>query len=84
MGEHERKAAAGIHEVLRYRREQEVRVYSLHVVPGGTELWRVTETAGQAPVSVKETDFRRSDAAAEFLEEVRRALTAGGWRPTGG
>jgi hypothetical protein len=71
---------SGIHEVFRYARGDEVRIYSFHVVPGGTELWRVTERVGQPAESVMETTFRRSEEAAAFLEEVTRALTAGGWR----
>jgi hypothetical protein len=68
------------HEVFLYRRDDEVRIYQLCAVPGGLELWRVTEREGEPPGSVKETDFRRPDEVAQFLEEVERALTAGGWR----
>jgi hypothetical protein len=72
-----------IHEAFRYRRGDAVRIYSLHVVTDGVELWRVTETAGQPRQSVKETDFRGVEAAADFLDEVERTLTAGGWRREG-
>lgn len=67
-------------EMFRYKRGDDVRVYCLRVVPGGTELWRVTERAGQPPSAVKEDDFREADVAAQFLKEVERYLTAGGWR----
>jgi hypothetical protein len=69
-----------IHEVFRYSRGDEVRIYSFHVLPGGTELWRVTERPGELPDSVVETSFTRAQDAAQFLEEVTRALIAGGWR----
>jgi len=61
-----------------------VRIYNLHVVESGVELWRVTESADQPSQSVKETDFTGVEAAADFLEEVERTLTAGGWRRDGG
>jgi hypothetical protein len=70
----------GVHEALRYARGDEVRIYSFHIVPGGTELWRVTQRAGEPDVSVMETSFTRPLEAAQFLEEVSRALIAGGWR----
>ena len=70
---------AAFHEVLRVTRGLETRIYNLLPVPGGAELWRVTETAGEPSRSVKETHFTDAEAAAEFLEEVRRTLTAGGW-----
>ena len=60
-----------------------MRIYNLHVVAGGVELWRVTETADQPATSVKETDFSGVEAAADFLEEVERTLMAGGWRREG-
>jgi hypothetical protein len=68
------------HEVFRYRRHDEVRIYQLCAVPGGLELWRVVEREGELADSVKEVDFRRPDEVAQFLEEVERTLTAGGWR----
>jgi len=72
-----------VHELFRYGRGDEVRVYSLHVVPGGTELWRVTSRPESPDTSVMECDFTDADAAARFLDEVQRTLTAGGWRPVG-
>jgi hypothetical protein len=69
-----------IHEAFRYRRGDALRIYNLHVVAGGVELWRVTETPDRPLETVKETDFRGPEAAARFLEEVERTLTAGGWR----
>ncbi len=71
---------SGIHEAFRYSRADEVRIYRFHVVPGGTELWRITQKAGQPAGSVMETSFTGSQEAAQFLEEVTRTLTAGGWR----
>jgi hypothetical protein len=71
---------SAIHEVFRYRRGDEVRIYRFHVVHGGTQLWRVTERPGQPSRSVMETSFTRLEEAADFLEEVQRALTAGGWK----
>jgi hypothetical protein len=68
-----------VHEVFRYGRGDEVRVYSFHVVPSGTELWRVTRRAGEPDDSIRETTFTRATDAAQFLEEVTRALIAGGW-----
>lgn len=73
-------ADSGVHEVLRYARGDEIRIYSFHVVPGGTELWRVTQRPGAQDESVMETSFSRPLEAAQFLEEVTRALIAGGWR----
>jgi hypothetical protein len=67
-------------EMFRYCRGEQVRVYRLRVVPAGTELWRITETPGQPPSAIKEDDFQDPDVAAQFLKEVERALTAGGWR----
>ena len=67
------------HEVLRVTRDDETRVYHLRVVAGGAELWRTTEVPGREAASVKETHFNDAEAAAEFLDEVRRTLRAGGW-----
>jgi hypothetical protein len=69
-----------VHEVFRYGRGDEVRIYSFHVVASGTELWRVTQRAGEPDEAVMETSFTRAIDAAQFLEEVTRALVAGGWR----
>ncbi len=66
-------------EVFRYSRGDEVRAYDLRIVPGGTELWRVTTQAGQPARSVMESDFKESDAAASYFLEIERTLTAGGW-----
>ena len=72
-----------IHEAFRYRRGDEVRTYNLHVVAGGVELWRVSEAVDRPADSVKETHLNGPDEAAQFLEEVERTLTAGGWRREG-
>lgn len=71
-------------EVFRYSRGDDVRIYSLHVVPGGTELWRVTIRPGHPNSSIKEDDFRSADVAAQYFEEIQRTLTAGGWREVSG
>ena len=78
MSEKERPPAGT--EMFRYGRGDQVRIYKLRVVAGGTELWRVTEQAGREDTWIKEEDFRDSEAAARYIEEIERALTAGGWR----
>jgi hypothetical protein len=70
-------------EIFRYRRREEVRIYSLRVVTGGTELWRVTVRPGQPDAEIKEEDFTNQDVALQYFEEVERALIAGGWREVG-
>ena len=75
-------ASTAFCEVLRCERGDEMRIYSLRGVPGGAELWRVTELPGEAPSSVKECGFTTPEEAAEFLDEVRRTLRAGGWQET--
>jgi hypothetical protein len=67
-------------EVFRYSRGEAVRIYSLHVIAGGTELWRVTVRPGQPDSAVKEEDFTSADMAARYIEEIVRTLVAGGWR----
>jgi hypothetical protein len=67
-------------EVLRCSRGGVTRIYRLRSVPAGAELWRTTEQPGAEPQSVKECDFKGSEEASQFLEEVRRTLVAGGWR----
>ena len=72
-------------EVFRYRRADEVRVYSFRVVQGGgTELWRTTIRPGQPDAAIKEEDFTDADVAARYLEEVERTLIVGGWRHVSG
>ena len=68
------------HEVLRCTRGDETRIYNLRAVGDGAELWRITESPGDEPRSVRESHFTGSEEASQFLEEVRRALIAGGWR----
>jgi hypothetical protein len=68
------------HEVLRCTRGDETRIYTLHVVSGGVELWRTTESPGEKPRSVKESDFKDPETTSQFLEEVRRTMKAGGWQ----
>ena len=69
-----------VHEVLRCVRGGETRTYELRVVPGGAELWRITESPDAEPTAVKESLFAGSEEVGKFLEELRRALIAGGWR----
>lgn len=71
-------------EVFRYSRGNEVRVYSLRVVAGGTELWRVTVRPGEPDSEIKESDFTSADVAARYFEEIERTLTAGRWRQVSG
>jgi hypothetical protein len=68
------------HDVFSCERGDETRTYSLRVVPGGAELWRLTESPDAGIQSLKEGDFKSSEEASKFLEELRRALTAGGWQ----
>ena len=72
--------SAGFVEILRCVRKAETRSYRLRAVPGGAELWRVTESDLAEPQTVKESDFQSSEQVAGFLEELRRSLVAGGWR----
>jgi hypothetical protein len=69
------------HELFRYTRGLDLRIYVLRVLPGATELWRITEAPGQPSHSIMETSFTGADEAAAFIAEVERTLTAGGWRP---
>jgi hypothetical protein len=73
-------ASRDFHDVGEFTRGDETRVYRLRVLPEGAELWRVTEGPGGRIESIKETLFKASEEAGAFLEEVQRALTAGGWR----
>jgi hypothetical protein len=68
------------HEVCRYCRGEDVRVYRLRAVEEGVELWRVTIRPGQPDHVIQEDRFTDVDAAVEYFEDIRRALTAGGWK----
>jgi hypothetical protein len=72
--------SADFHDVGHFTRGEDTRVYRLRVLPDGAELWRITETPGEPPQSIRETHFRTSEEAGAFLEEMQRALKAGGWR----
>ena len=72
-------ASADFHDLAEFTRGGQTRRYLLRPVAGGAELWRVTETPGEAPESILETRFRDSEEAAAFLREMERALRAGGW-----
>jgi hypothetical protein len=68
-------------EVFRYSRDGDVRIYSLRVVAGGTELWRVTVVPGEPASAMLEEHFKSAEVAAgQYFEEIERVLTAGGWR----
>jgi hypothetical protein len=73
-------ASKDFHDVGAFTRGDETRIYRLRVLPEGAELWRVTEGPSGQVESIKETLFKGSEEAGIFLEEVQRALTAGGWR----
>jgi len=75
-------ASRDFHDVGEFTRGGETRIYRLRVVPEGAELWRVTATPGEESRSIKETLFKSSEEAGAFLEEIQRALIAGGWTPS--
>jgi hypothetical protein len=50
------------------------------VIPGGAELWRVTERSGEPATSLKEDDFTSPDDVIRTLEDLKRRLMAGGWQ----
>lgn len=66
-------------ELIRYERGLETRIYELRVVAGGAELWRITAYPGDPTVSIKEADLASVEETLDLLEEIGRALTAGGW-----
>jgi len=68
------------HDLFSCERGDEIRTYAMRVVPGGAELWRMTESPEDGIQSMKEGDFKSSEEALTFLEELRYALIAGGWR----
>jgi len=66
-------------EVLRCQRGEATRIYSLRSASGGAELWRVTEIPGEPASAIRECLLKTPEETADFMEEVRRALRAGGW-----
>jgi hypothetical protein len=72
-------ASRDFRELFRYQRGDELRIYQLRVIPGGAELWRMTERTGEAAASLKEDDFTSPDVI-RTLEELKRRLKAGGWQ----
>ena len=80
MADQDDHASAAFRELIRYARGLEGRVYQLRVVSGGAELWRVVESPGQQATSIKEADVKSMEETFQLLEEIRRSLTAAGWR----
>lgn len=72
--------STGFHEVFRCTRVDEIRIYRLRAVVGGADLWRIEVRPGAPVRPVLEGHLKGPEEAAELLEEVRRALTAAGWR----
>jgi len=73
-------ASRDFRDLFRYQRGDELRIYKLRVIPGGAELWRMTERTGEAAASLKEDDFTSPDDVMRTLEELKRCLRAGGWQ----
>ena len=73
-------ASRDFRELFRYQRGDELRIYKLCVIPGGAELWRLTERTGEPATSLKEDDFTSPDDVIRTLEELKRRLMAGGWQ----
>jgi hypothetical protein len=74
------EASSAFHQLLRCTRGDETRIYHLRVVEAGAELWRIDQRRGETLRSVKECHLHGPEEASAFLEEIRRTLTAGGWR----
>lgn len=73
-------ASRDFRDLFRYQRGEERRLYKLRVIPGGAELWRVTERSGEPATSLKEDDFTSPDDVIRTLEDLKRRLMAGGWQ----
>ena len=80
MADYEGSASSQFRELIRYERGWEVRVYQLRIAAAGAELWRVTESADRETTAVKEADVKSIEDTLELLEDIKRALIAGGWR----
>jgi hypothetical protein len=74
-------AAKDFHDVGEFTRGDETRIYRLRRVSEGAELWRITGAPGEPSKSIKEALCKSSEEAAAFLEDIQRALIAGGWKP---
>jgi hypothetical protein len=61
-------------------RDGDVRIYSLRIVTGGTELWRVTIVPGEPDSAILEEHFKSAEVAAQYFEKIERAFIAGRWR----
>jgi hypothetical protein len=66
--------------MFRFRKGDELRIYSLRAVPGGAELWRTTTVGEEAVTSIMEEDFTHLEAAIDTLRELEQRLRAGGWK----
>jgi hypothetical protein len=78
--EDQRYSPGDFRDVFQYRKGDELRTYSVRVIPNGAELWRFTERGGQAPESLKEDDFTSPGEGAKTLQELEQRLRAGGWK----
>ena len=67
-------------ELFRFEKGDELRVYTLRIVPGGAELWRTTTRGDEPATSIKEDDFSQPGQVLDTLRELEQRLTAGGWR----
>ncbi len=72
--------AVDFYDIAQFGRSGETRTYRLRMLVGGAELWRISETPGEPDQTIKERHFNNAEETGKFLEEMRRALRAGGWR----
>jgi hypothetical protein len=50
-------------EVFRYSCDGDVRIYSLRIVTGGKELWRVTVAPGEPDSAILEEHFKSAEVS---------------------
>ena len=67
-------------ELFRFQKADELRIYTLRVIPGGAELWRTTTRGDEPATSIKEDDFSQLEQVVDTLRELEQRLKAGGWR----
>jgi hypothetical protein len=48
------------------------RIFSLRVVAGGAELWRITVVPGERDSAILEEHFKSADVAGQYFEEIER------------